>query len=761
MLELDRLVNPGLESSTDSAEIRELRRERSSLRGRIRALENKSEITQDEQLELNEIRTKLQDVESELFSREGFRSFGDDFKNIVPAVGQSVGQVVSEGGNARLGDTITGASLGFQAFGPLGALAGGVAGNAIGLIRDASAFRQARNQTSARDIIGSEFNRTFEDGGHVNSSEEFVPIQTEKYKGTKEQIIYGTSIYDVHADKPHEKMDKGEATDYVKPGSYIASARRKLSKKDVESVYAFGIDSYTEADGSVSVKEKTLEKEFDIKKGDSFATAAKKIKRKAKVKKDEHGDNFLRRKTNGANRATRAPALAHLITLHEANLGNIDMEDLRVQPVASFMNGGPVGSAGPRPTVSPVEFGTADEGLDFNNNETPLGPLSAGDVSRIQQWLLDNGCGPVAPGGGTDGRWGDLTDTAWVKCQSKAGESTERDCERTIITKEDGKRYNCELCAETLPDGSIGSSTPFDCRPLDDSISEIGSTGIGITPSEVSGPPPLGGESEPEPLDFFEEKVREFLDLGERRIGELVSQSEDRARDDEQFIRGSNLRGVGRTAIALASNAVQDPRVEVALVNPATRGLISPQQIQATTDAAFASRADEIAQIGGGSSTPLATAQQSVAVGRSANAIKTSFQDLAVNRNLDAEDFNSSSRVQADNINEQNEVNRDDQERSNLNQKRRNTFSALDTLTGVFDTNAARKRDFDVNNESDVNAAINTVQSQIDRLVVAGLTNERAKDFLAKQMVEQGYSNEQIAAAVGLSIEEIEVIKRP
>ena len=301
----------------------------------------------------------------------GLTQGGSIAGQVLTTQGQTAGQVGA-------GGALQGASLGFQFGGPLGALLGGFGGFAIG--SQIGQGRQASNSNVETTAIkNATFNRVLEDGGAPvgEEGEIYVPIQAEKYKGQKEVITDGTEINHTHAEVEHGKMKRSEVTDVVvAPGTYILSARKKLNKKDANYVYSYGVDDYNESGKNYKIKELTLNSEYGIEAGDTFAAAADKVAKKTKLvdEKDEKW-NFLARDTNADNKETRKDALATLISMNESKIRKEPMPTQQLRAVDTFRDGGLV-----LPNIKPQKT------MDGGNVQLP----------QLQQ-LANGQSGPIFP----------------------------------------------------------------------------------------------------------------------------------------------------------------------------------------------------------------------------------------------------------------------------------------------------------------------------------------------------------------------------
>lgn len=165
---------------------------------------------------------------------------------------------------------------------------------------------------------------SFENGGITQVVPEGLnAIQTETYKGVKEQIIFNDGrIVDVNAKKSHEKMAYDEVTDVVPEGTYIASARPKMKIK-VDSLrdVIFGHTSLTydeHAQGKVPEEITAADIIRGKKKEILPSEYATEIKKAYPLIKREYEDMFTNA-ANGQNIESRLPYIQALVSMGESN----------------------------------------------------------------------------------------------------------------------------------------------------------------------------------------------------------------------------------------------------------------------------------------------------------------------------------------------------------------------------------------------------------------------------------------------------------
>jgi hypothetical protein len=162
----------------------------------------------------------------------------------------------------------------------------------------------------------------FENGGITQVVPEGVQaIQTEKYKGKLEQLIFSDGmISDVNAKESHEKMSDDQITDVVPDGTYVASARSdmKIKRSSLEDI-VFGYESLPyEEHAKGTIPKMVTAADIVPKKTKKLTPSeyAKYIKKEYEVIDED--DPFMNA-ANTQNLQARLPFIQTLVSMGEAN----------------------------------------------------------------------------------------------------------------------------------------------------------------------------------------------------------------------------------------------------------------------------------------------------------------------------------------------------------------------------------------------------------------------------------------------------------
>ena len=679
----------------------------------IARLEAKTKRTESEEQELTDLRSELESLRQQ---QEGVnRSTGalDSVNGLLPVAGQLGSQILQDARTAEEGafaGALKGGALGLQIGGPLGGVIGGFGGFTVGQLIGDSIQNDASN-VDTTDIRNAEFNRVLKDGGAVGSivddSVAFIPIQAEEFEGQKEILTDGKKLYETHSDKSHEEMGEKEVTDFVEPGTYVLTARKKLTQADIDYVYSFGADMYNEDGKNYKVKEMTLASEWKVKEGDSIAKAAEKIKKKARLYKENEDWDPTDRITNQENLDTRTDAISALIMINESKLSKNKLPKNEILPTGGiFLEGG---LAGLGSILGEDPFGDPIKGSNFDNTDTPLGSLSEAEVRAVQERLIRDGFGPVSASGEPDGKWGPLTNAAYQKSIS--------------LVK---------------PAPSVGGITST--RPLPVPGAFVEEPILRASTDDLTRPE-RGSLRELSPIGELDKRFTPD-NLRSTFLGELDSnlavqreRSNQAELRDRGLLRNANITAGAQSAIQGLGLLGQDTVREPELIIPGKLPTLTPQQINTVASAATTNSADQIKQIGSGQISDASVAAQSRQVGRGTQLAKDIGAQL-VGLNNKTEQANAAADVAAANANTKATVLADDETKSNRNQVLRDGANILSNFVGRKFQNKVNFFDRQQSRENNLAGLETNVMDMKQKLIASGMAFENANEFLIEQLME-------------------------
>ena len=153
-----------------------------------------------------------------------------------------------------------------------------------------------------------------EDGGFVSLfGEGTEPIQTEKGEVV---VLPDLSITKVGAKKKHKKMKDDEVTDLLPEGSYVFSAKSKITQKEAEDIKLGRTPMKYEEGKMPSQPEEINFAEYVTKSKQTPAEIAKNIAKEFPIYEEE-GD-ILTKRANAENKASRQLRLGILAELNES-----------------------------------------------------------------------------------------------------------------------------------------------------------------------------------------------------------------------------------------------------------------------------------------------------------------------------------------------------------------------------------------------------------------------------------------------------------
>ncbi len=161
----------------------------------------------------------------------------------------------------------------------------------------------------------------FADGGFAGGK---VQYQTEKGEML---VLPDNSIIEVAATKKHDNNPSDKVTDELYPGTYIASARKEINKKDAEKILISRTSTtYKEGEKPKEPKQTLLSDIFTDKKH-TVAELIKKVQKLFPVEDLDTTDEAIKN-TNELNKLQREPYLKAIIGLAEMGKKNNKSNDM-------------------------------------------------------------------------------------------------------------------------------------------------------------------------------------------------------------------------------------------------------------------------------------------------------------------------------------------------------------------------------------------------------------------------------------------------
>lgn len=263
---------------------------------------------------------------------KGGKESPQNFLNRAAPAGSAIGGLVSntattEDGNINIGQASIGGGLqglsAGSAFGPLGAILGGLTGATAGFATSSNqkiAYEEEQRKQREQKIINSTvepFGGYYPEGGKVSvgSMLDLIAIQTEL---DEFMLLPDGSLVNTNAKSKHKDMDKDQVTDFVPESTIIFSEEKKFSPKKLskeENFLGWGVQKYKEGEIGAEIERIELTDIIGDKKM-SYSEAAKKVGKMYPVNNDNKGD-VITEITNMENMVNRLDILKKLADMQD------------------------------------------------------------------------------------------------------------------------------------------------------------------------------------------------------------------------------------------------------------------------------------------------------------------------------------------------------------------------------------------------------------------------------------------------------------